>query len=126
MNFFNSIISRSNRAADKINAAAKTFISDKVIVSSIDRLHFDEDYRAVFKQEEEKVRRIAEDMKANGFDKSQPIVIDENFAILDGNSRYMAAKEAGIKKVPVIIKRFETKKEALLYEINLQMNRRNI
>ena len=91
-----------------------------------DKLHFDEDYKAVFKQEEDKVQRIAEDMKANGFDKSQPIILDENYAILDGNSRFMACQIAGITKVPVIIKKFESKKEALLYALGLQMNRRNI
>lgn len=65
-------------------------------------------------------------MKANGFDKSQPIILDENYAILDGNSRFMACQIAGITKVPVIIKKFESKKDALLYALGLQMNRRNI
>ena len=41
-------------------------------------------------------------------------------------SRYMACQIAGITKVPVIIKKFESKKEALLYALGLQMNRRNI
>jgi len=126
MNFFNKIINKSNEAAEKINSAAKTLLSDKVMMVSLDKLHFDKDFKAVFNQEEDKVERIAQDMKANGFDKSQPIIIDENYAILDGNSRYLASQKAGIKKVPVIIKLFESKKEALLYEINLQMNRRNI
>ncbi|MCR4823012.1 MAG: ParB/RepB/Spo0J family partition protein [Treponema sp.] len=126
MNFFNKIINKSNEAAEKINSVAKTLLSDKVMMVSLDKLHFDKDFKAVFNQEEDKVERIAQNMKANGFDKSQPIIIDENYAILDGNSRYLASQKAGIKKVPVIIKLFESKKEALLYEINLQMNRRNI
>ena len=117
MNFFNNIL---NKAAKAVNT------EDKIFTVSIERLHFDEDYKAVFKQEEDKVQRIAEDMKANGFDKSQPIILDENYAILDGNSRYMACQIAGITKVPVIIKKFESKKEALLYALGLQMNRRNI
>jgi ParB family chromosome partitioning protein len=109
-----------NKAAKAVNT------EDKIFTVSIEKLHFDEDYKAVFKQEEDKVQRIAEDMKANGFDKSQPIILDENYAILDGNSRYMACQIAGITKVPVIIKKFESKKEALLYALGLQMNRRNI
>lgn len=117
MNFINNIL---NKAAKAVNT------EDKIFTISIDKLHFDEDYKAVFKQEEDKVQRIAEDMKANGFDKSQPIILDENYAILDGNSRYMACQIAGITKVPVIIKKFESKKEALLYALGLQMNRRNI
>ena len=117
MSFINNIL---NKAAKAVN------IEDKIFTVSIEKLHFDEDYKAVFKQEEDKVQRIAEDMKANGFDKSQPIILDENYAILDGNSRYMACQIAGITKVPVIIKKFESKKEALLYALGLQMNRRNI
>lgn len=117
MNFINNIL---NKAAKAVNT------EDKIFTVSIDKLHFDEDYKAVFKQEEDKVQRIAEDMKANGFDKSQPIIIDESYAILDGNSRYMACQIAGITKVPVIIKKFESRKDALLYELSLQMNRRNI
>ena len=117
MSFINNIL---NKAAKAVNT------EDKIFTISIDKLHFDEDYKAVFKQEEDKVQRIAEDMKANGFDKSQPIILDENYAILDGNSRFMACQIAGITKVPVIIKKFESKKEALLYALGLQMNRRNI
>ena len=117
MNFFNNIL---NKAAKAVNT------EDKIFTVSIEKLHFDEDYKAVFKQEEDKVQRIAEDMKANGFDKSQPIILDENYAILDGNSRYMACQMAGITKGPVIIKKLESKKEALLYALGLQMNRRNI
>ena len=119
MNFINIL----NKAAKAVNTVAT---EDKIFTVSIDKLHFDEDYKAVFKQEEDKVQRIAEDMKANGFDKSQPIIIDENYAILDGNSRYMACQIAGIIKAPVIIKKFESRKDALLYELGLQMNRRNI
>ena len=117
MNFINNIL---NKAANAVNT------EDKIFTVSIEKLHFDEDYKAVFKQEDDKVQRIAEDMKANGFDKSQPIILDENYAILDGNSRYMACQIAGITKVPVIIKKFESKRDALLYELGLQMNRRNI
>lgn len=117
MSFINNIL---NKAAKAVNT------EDKIFTVSIDKLHFDEDYKAVFKQEEDKVQRIAEDMKVNGFDKSQPIILDENYAILDGNSRFMACQIAGITKVPVIIKKFESKRDALLYELGLQMNRRNI
>ena len=117
MSFINNIL---NKAAKAVNT------EDKIFTVSIEKLHFDEDYKAVFKQEEDKVQRIAEDMKSNGFDKSQPIILDENYAILDGNSRFMACQIAGITKVPVIIKKFESKKEALLYALGLQMNRRNI
>lgn len=130
MDFFNNLMAKTKatttKAAKTIDTAAKSIITEKIIMVSVDKLHFDKDFKVVFKQEEEKVNRIANDMKANGFDKSQPIIVNSDFAILDGNSRYMATKIAGIKKVPVIMKQFESKKDAILYELNLQMNRRNI
>ncbi|MCQ2600994.1 MAG: ParB/RepB/Spo0J family partition protein [Treponema sp.] len=119
MNFINNIVA-------KAKATTTSIIKEKIIIVSTDRLHFDKDFKAVFKQEEDKVNRIADDMRVNGFDKSQPIIVDKDFGILDGNSRFMATKIAGITKVPVIIKEFESKKDAILYELNLQMNRRNI
>lgn len=130
MDFFNNLMAKTKatttKAAKTIDNAAKSILTDKVIMVSIEKLSFEKDFKAVFKQEEEKVNRIAADMVIHDYDKSQPIITNEKFEILDGNSRYMAAKKAGIKKVPVVIKHFENKKDAILYELNLQMNRRNI
>ncbi len=130
MNFINTLMAKTKattaKAAETIDNAAKSILTDKVIMVSIEKLSFEKDFKAVFKQEEEKVNRIADDMVIHDYDKSQPIITNEKFEILDGNSRYMAARKAGIKKVPVVIKHFENKKDAILYELNLQMNRRNI
>lgn len=43
-----------------------------------------------------KVAEIANDMKSNGFDKSRPIIVTEAYIIVDGHSRFMAAKKAGL------------------------------
>lgn len=43
-----------------------------------------------------KVAEIANDMRANGFDKSRPIIVTEAYIIVDGHSRFMAAKKAGL------------------------------
>ena len=130
MDFINNIIAKAKasttKAAETIDNAAKSIITDKIIMVSIEKLSFEKDYKAVFKQEEDKVKRIAEDMKIHGYDKSQPLIVDKNLGILDGSSRFMATQIAGIKKVPVVIKQFKNKKDAILYELNLQMNRRNI
>ncbi len=99
---------------------------DKIKMVSLDSLQFDPDFKEVFTQEKSKVDRIVADIKCNGFDKSQPIIITSDYSILDGNSRFLAAKEAGIKTVPVIIKHFDNKEDALIYEYNLQLNRRNL
>ena len=92
----------------------------------ISKLHFDKDFKELFAQEPEKVDRICKDMLINGFDKSQPIIATEDGSILDGNSRYMAASKADIKIVPVIYKNFPNKNEALIYELHLQLDRRNL
>lgn len=130
MNFINTLMAKTkastSKAAETIDNAAKSILTEKIIMVSVDKLHFDKDYKAVFKQEEDKVKRIAEDMKIHGYDKSQPLIVDKNLGILDGSSRFMATQIAGIKKVPVVIKQFKNKKDAILYELNLQMNRRNI
>ena len=130
MNFINTLMAKTKasttKAAETIDNAAKSILTEKIIMVSVDKLHFDKDYKAVFKQEEDKVKRIAEDMKIHGYDKSQPLIVDKNLGILDGSSRFMATQVAGIKKVPVVIKQFKNKKDAILYELNLQMNRRNI
>lgn len=99
---------------------------DKTKTVSINLLKFDKSFKEVFTQEESKVERIAFDMTEHGFDKSQPIIITEDYSILDGNSRFLAAQRAGIKTVPVIIKRFDNKEDALVYEYKLQLNRRNL
>lgn len=102
------------------------FDSERIQMVEISKLKFDKDFKELFAQEPEKVERIAQDMKEHGFDKSQPIIVTKDGSILDGNSRYMAAKQLGIKYVPVVYKEFADKNEALKYELHLQLDRRNL
>src|SRR5690554_2291061 len=110
----------------KINEQIQKTKLDKIKMMELSKLKLDPTYKDVFNQEAKKVDRIAEDMIENGFDKSQPLIITEDYAILDGNSRFIAAQKAGIKIVPIIIKKFDTKNDALVYEYKLQLNRRNL
>ena len=124
MKFFNKKISTSLETA-KQNIQNK-FDSERIQMVAISNLKFDKDFKELFAQEPEKVERIAHDMKEHGFDKSQPIIATKDGSILDGNSRYMAAKQIGIKYVPVVYKDFTDKNEALKYELHLQLDRRNL
>ena len=122
--FFTKKLSSSIKAA-KQNIQNK-FDFKRIQMVEISRLKFDEDFKELFAQEPEKVERITQDMKEHGFDKSQPIIVTKDFSILDGNSRYLACKAAGISIVPVVVKDFADKKEALKYELHLQLDRRNL
>lgn len=48
----------------------------------------------------------------------------EAYIIVDGHSRFMAAKKAGLEKVPVIIKKFDRRDERIEYEYKMQLNSR--
>ena len=124
MIFFTKKLSTSLETA-KQNIQNK-FGPERIIMVNINKLKFDKNFKELFAQEPEKVERIARDMKEHGFDKSQPIIVTKDFSILDGNSRYLASKKAGIVIVPVIVKDFTDKGDALKYELHLQLDRRNL
>lgn len=100
----------TKKANDKDNA--------KIKMVEVSQLRFDRDFKNVFQQENDKVAEIANDMRANGFDKSRPIIVTEAYIIVDGHSRFMAAKKAGLEKVPVIIKKFDSRDEAIERQLN--------
>lgn len=66
---------------------------------SINKLHLDkENIRTKVDQNE--IKRLTESLKEVGV--LDPIKIDQNNVIIDGNRRYLAAKMAGLKELPVI------------------------
>jgi ParB family chromosome partitioning protein len=77
-------------------------------------------------------KRIQEDvmwdMRKNGYDNSQPIVLWKNQGniVIDGHTRLTAARKANIYQVPVVFKNFSSVEEALKYAIACQKNRRNL
>src|SRR5690349_16944205 len=50
----------------------------------------------------EQVNTLASRIKKDGFD--QAIVVDEDFVILKGHGRRLAAIQLGMKQVPVVVK----------------------
>ena len=73
-----------------------------------------------------KATKKTNDIWTNGFDKSRPIIVTEAYIIVDGHSRFMAAKKAGLEKVPVIIKKFDSRDETIEYECKMQLNSRRL
>lgn len=61
------------------------------------------------------IEKVAESIKNYGF--KQPVVLDRNFVIIVGHTRYKAAKKLGLKKVPCIIANDLTEKQARAYRI---------
>lgn len=108
----------TKKANDKDNA--------KIKMVEVSQLRFDRDFKNVFQQENDKVAEIANDMRTNGFDKSRPIIVTAAYIIVDGHSRFMAAKKAGLEKVPVIIKKFDSRDETIEYEYKMQLNSRRL
>ncbi|MDY5917035.1 MAG: ParB/RepB/Spo0J family partition protein [Treponema sp.] len=98
----------------------------KIKMVNVEQLKFDREFKAVFQQEIDKVTEIANDIRLNGFDKTRPIVVTEAYIIVDGHSRFMAAKKAGLQQVPVIIKKFESRDATIEYEYKMQLNSRRL
>ena len=109
------------------NKDSKTMSENEVFKCSVSKLKFDSEYKGIYKQNAQKVSRIAEDMRLHGYDNSQPIIINPQYAILDGYSRYdaIALLEGLITDVPVVIKNFKTRDEYIKYILHLQMDRRS-
>lgn len=66
-------------------------------------------------------------MAEGGYDDSQPIIVwnGEN-AVIDGHTRLQAARQVGLKDIPVYFKSFADEDTALSYAIHNQRNRRNL
>ena len=103
-----------------------SFNSERIHIVKLSKLKFDKDFKDMFRQEPEKVERLALSIRKHGYDNSQPIIVTSDYHILDGNSRVLACQKEGIEFVPVVMKQFTDKESALRYELHLQTSRRNL
>jgi ParB family chromosome partitioning protein len=93
----------------------------------VEDINVDADLSSIFAIKADKAAEIAADMRLNGYDKSQPVVIDGELKfVVDGHTRLAAAKMAGLAEIPVVEKSFETKEDAVLYCYRRQLARRNL
>jgi ParB-like chromosome segregation protein Spo0J len=79
--------------------------------------------------DEELLEKMIQDMRANGYYESEPIVLgvwpdQEEPVLIDGHMRIRAASEAGIRQVPSVTVEFANELNALQHAINLQTVRR--
>jgi ParB/RepB/Spo0J family partition protein len=95
-------------------------ISDIVIDPEISKIF---DVRIIVKDE------VLLSIKTHGFYIDQPVTVykrDGQYILVDGHTRYAAAKEAGLDEIPVTEKEFASKEEAILYAFERQVIRRNL
>ncbi len=93
----------------------------------ISELIVQDPFAAIFPIGNETLESIQQNMEANGFDEIFPIIAWEGKNIVvDGHTRFAAAKAAGMEEVPVLFKSFDNEDDAVLYSFHIQRNRRNI
>lgn len=111
----------------KGSAGLTSGTTDLSITKNISDIKFADDFKNLFPRNEAMVDVIAEDIKANGFDKSQPVHIwKEQDVLIDGHHRFYAAEKAGLKTIPCYEHSFDSIESAMEYALKLQTQRRNL
>ncbi len=96
-------------------------------VINVSELTVQNPFASIFPMGEETLGSIRQDMETNGFDPVFPIVVWEGKNIVvDGHTRFTAAKAVGLEEVPVVFKSFDNEDDAILYSFHVQRNRRNM
>ena len=92
----------------------------------------DDDFRNLFPLNEDAVNQLTERMESKGYDESQPLHLakfldepEKDFVLIDGHHRLAAAIAAALDKVPVYRHTFDTRKDGIIYALELQLLRRN-
>lgn len=125
-----NIVTNGNRGG--LPVANQGMKLSKII--ALDKIEEHEQFKELYSIDEDLLERIAEDMKSNKFDASQPVHIwltkdedeTEHFYLIDGYTRIKAAKLAGLETVPYFEHTFESFEEAHRYALHLQVDRRNL
>ena len=97
----------------------------------LEELELSEFFRGLFPRADSLVEKISADMSSAGYDSAQPLTawhVPERkvFVLVDGYTRYEAAKRAGLEEVPVNLTQFDSQRAALDYAIHVQRDRRNL
>ena len=125
-----SIVTNGNKGSLPVqNAGLKL---SKII--AIEKIEEHEKFKELYSIDDDLLIRIADDMKQNKFDASQPVHIwvckddggAEHFYLIDGYTRIKAAKMADLPTVPYFEHSFASFEEAHRYALHLQVDRRNL
>ena len=106
------------------NRADETYT---VATMKIDRIKLNDEFVSLFNIDSVVLDSIVNDIRINGYDMSQPVVVwKEKCILIDGHTRLKAVEILGIEDIPVIYHSFKNESEALKHACKLQFNRRNI
>lgn len=110
----------------------KTIFCESMRIEDI-KLDPKDEFTNILPKNEAMYKKIAENIKNTGYDKSQPVHIafieeepESGEFLIDGAHRRLAAIEAQLEEIPVYKHVFETRKDTLLYAYGLQADRRNL
>ena len=94
---------------------------------SLDKIVTHPTFQTLLPINDKELENIVKDMEENGFDRSKPVCIwrEEN-VLIDGYTRFTAAKEARLSEIYKYEMSFGTEQEALEYAMKQQLNRRNL
>lgn len=114
-------------------AASNAPVSSEIKMMPIDEITLDPkgEFQEIFPIDEDDLWRISDSMRKKGFYRNQHILYgkileEDSEFVLDGHTRVAAARDAGIDSVPVYCVTFETRREAIMFCYEIQLNRRNL
>jgi ParB-like chromosome segregation protein Spo0J len=74
---------------------------------------------------DDEYENLKESISKNGYWEEYPIIVNDNYEILDGHSRWKACQELGIQPT-IKVKHFESKEEEMRFVIETNLNRRHL
>ena len=104
------------------NAAGNGY---NVKLVKIDDIVIDPEIAGLFNISDKIKNGIVEQMKQLGYNKEEPVTLWGKI-LVDGRTRYTAAKEAGLKEIPAVERNFESRDDAIMYTLERQALRRNL
>ena len=93
----------------------------------LSELNIQDPFASIFPIGDDTLESIKRNMDTNGFDQVFPIIVwEKKNIVVDGHTRFAAAKAIGLEEIPVLFKDFDNEDDAILYSFHVQRNRRNM
>jgi len=126
MDFINNIMAKAKASTLKAAEAAKSINIDKIRWIAIEKIEINPKLKGIFAQGETEISNICENMKINGFNAGNPVTVSQDTVLVEGHTRYLAAQRAGLNKIAVVYKHFDSEQQMIEYAYNQQLHRRNL